>query len=114
MTQTLGFNNLTKSLSLNLYDFAVALDDEERRSYVRYIDARHSARQIEEHLLAMAALMEAKVLNVSAQNFSPHGASNVMLVSEQTQEPWGQADLPHVATVNLHLDKSHICAHTYP
>lgn len=45
-TQILGFNNLTKALSFNLYDFAVALNDEERASYIRYIDERYSAKQI--------------------------------------------------------------------
>lgn len=63
MSEVLGYNNLTKSLSFNLYDFAVALNDEERLSYVRYIDARYSARQIEATLIRIAETIDAKVIN---------------------------------------------------
>lgn len=112
--ETLGYNNLTKSLSLNLYDFAVALNDEERRSYVQYIDACHSARQIQERLLEVAQTLDAKVLSSSARDFQPHGASAVMLISEQPENHSPGPLHPATSTVNLHLDKSHICAHTYP
>jgi S-adenosylmethionine decarboxylase len=118
MTELLGYNNLTKSLSFNLYDFAVALNDEERLSYVRYIDARYSARQIEATLIRIAETIDAKVINVSSKDFEPYGASVVLLMSEELDQPPRPRpqprSQPRTATVNIHLDKSHICAHTYP
>jgi S-adenosylmethionine decarboxylase len=112
MTQLLGFNNLTKALSFNLYDFAVATNDEERASYIRYIDERYSAKQIESMLIRIAEIMDATVLNVNSKDFDPYGASVVLLMSDAKAEE--HAKLMSQSTVSIHLDKSHICAHTYP
>lgn len=112
MTQILGFNNLTKALSFNLYDFAVALNEEERASYIRYIDERYSAKQIEAMLVRIAEIMDATVLNVNSKDFDPYGASVVLLMSDMNGAQ--AANLMGQATVSIHLDKSHICAHTYP
>jgi S-adenosylmethionine decarboxylase len=112
MSQILGFNNLTKALSFNLYDFAVATNEEERASYIRYIDERYSAQQIESMLIRIAEIMDATVLNVSSKDFDPWGASVVLLMSDAKAEE--HANLMAQSTVNIHLDKSHICAHTYP
>ncbi|WP_186645183.1 S-adenosylmethionine decarboxylase [Fluviispira vulneris] len=130
MTEILGFNNLTKALSFNLYDFAVALNDEERASYIRYIDERYSARQIESQLIRIAEIIDAEVLNVSSKDFDPYGASVILLMSDLkgdqatqqsnmiSQSTYNivdkQANLMAQSTVSIHLDKSHICAHTYP
>lgn len=129
MTEILGFNNLTKALSFNLYDFAVALNDEERTSYIRYIDERYSARQIESTLIRIAETIDAEVLNVSSKDFDPYGASVILLMSDikgndATKEAQNLSKYQHninthsnlmaQSTVSIHLDKSHICAHTYP
>ena len=123
MTEILGFNNLTKALSFNLYDFAVALNDEERASYIRYIDEKYSARQIESQLIRIAEIIDAEVLNVSSKDFDPYGASVVLLMSDlkgdqATKEANLHSSMPSnlmaQSTVSIHLDKSHICAHTYP
>jgi S-adenosylmethionine decarboxylase len=53
-------------------------------------------------------IIEAKVLAVSDQDYDPWGASSLVLMSDIKGEE---------ATRNgqsFHLDKSHICAHTYP
>ena len=42
-----GFNNLTKILSFNLYDFCIALNEEQRAEYVKYIHDKYSAKKIE-------------------------------------------------------------------
>ncbi len=112
MTQILGFNNLTKALSFNLYDFAVALNEEERASYIRYIDERYSAKQIESMLIRIAEIIDATVLNVSSKDFDPYGASVVLLMSDA--KAGSESNLMSQSTVSIHLDKSHICAHTYP
>jgi S-adenosylmethionine decarboxylase len=115
-SEILGFNNLTKSLSFNLYDFAVALSDEERISYIKYIDERYSARQIEAHLIRIAEIIDAEVLNVSSKDFDPNGASVVLLMSDSkgSQSSSCPTNLMGQSTVSIHLNKSHICAHTYP
>ena len=41
-----GFNNLTKALSFNLYDFCAARNESERLSYIQYISERYSAKKI--------------------------------------------------------------------
>lgn len=112
MSQILGFNNLTKALSFNLYDFAVALNDDERASYIRYIDERYSAKQVESNLIRIAEIIDAEVLNVSSKDFDPYGASSVLLMSDMKGAQ--NSNLMAQSTVNIHLDKSHICAHTYP
>ncbi|APJ04097.1 S-adenosylmethionine decarboxylase [Silvanigrella aquatica] len=125
MTEILGFNNLTKALSFNLYDFAVALNDEERASYIRYIDEKYSARQIESQLIRIAEIIDAEVLNVSSKDFDPYGASVVLLMSDMKGDQATKeanmhssvnksSNLMAQSTVSIHLDKSHICAHTYP
>ena len=43
-----GFNNLTKVLSFNLYDFCIALDEKQRSEYIDYINTKYSAAKIEE------------------------------------------------------------------
>lgn len=115
MSEILGFNNLTKALSFNLYDFAVALNEEERASYIRYIDERYSAKQIEAYLVRIAEIIDAEVLNVNSKDFDPYGASAVLLMSDMKgEQATKQSNLMAQSTVSVHLDKSHICAHTYP
>lgn len=115
MYPILGFNNLTKALSFNLYDFAVALNEEERASYIRYIDERYSAKSIEATLVRIADIIDATVLNVSSKDFDPYGASVVLLMSDVKGGGGGDhANLMGQSTISVHLDKSHICAHTYP
>ncbi len=101
-----GFNNLTKALSFNLYDFCIARNDEERAAYVKYIHERFSAKRITEILKGICDIIEAQVLAVSDQDYDPWGASSLVLMSDIKGSGVGD--------VKMHLDKSHICAHTYP
>ena len=107
-----GFNNLTKALSFNLYDFCVARNESERQSYIAYITERFNAKKITNILTGICAIIEAQVLAVSDQNYEPWGASSMVLMSD----PKGGGLLPQGQWqgASLHLDKSHICAHTYP
>ena len=107
-----GFNNLTKALSFNLYDFCVARNESERQSYIAYIGERFSAKRVTEVLEGICQIIEAKVLAVSSQDYDPWGASSMVLMSDL--KGGGVEGGPAAATVNMHLDKSHICAHTYP
>ncbi len=106
-----GFNNLTKALSFNLYDFCVARNESERRSYVKYITERYNAQRVTSILKGICEIIEANVLAVSDQDYDPWGASSMVLMSDIA----GGGDSPDVAKYKaMHLDKSHICAHTYP
>lgn len=98
-----GFNNLTKALSFNLYDFCIARNEDERRSYVEYIRNRYSAQKISDLLRGICDIIEANVLAISDQDYDPWGASSMILMSDLKG-----------SGVQAHLDKSHICAHTYP
>ena len=41
-----GFNNLTKSLSFNIYDICYAKTEKQRQQYVEYIDEEYSSARI--------------------------------------------------------------------
>ncbi len=107
-----GFNNLTKALSFNLYDFCAARNESERLSYIQYISERYSAKKITEILTGICDIIEAKVLAVSDQDYDPWGASSLVLMSDL--KGGGAPGKPIGGNVSMHLDKSHICAHTYP
>ncbi len=106
-----GFNNLTKSLSFNLYDFCVARNESERNSYMEYIGKRFHAAKVTGILKGICEIIEAKVLAVSDQDYEPWGASSLILMSDLK----GGGTAPDGRSQQAaHLDKSHICAHTYP
>ena len=109
-----GFNNLTKSLSFNLYDFCVARDDYERECYVKYIHEQYNADKISRILKGICNIIDAQVIADSSQDYDPWGASSLILMSDYiSDDKLFQRPLGGSSSV-AHLDKSHICAHTYP
>lgn len=109
-----GFNNLTKVVSFNLYDFAVARDQSERDSYIAYLHERFSGERITGILSKIAAIIDAEVLSISAQDYEPYGASSLVLMSDLGHGEVVGKGGEVVASVGAHLTKSHLCAHTYP
>ena len=108
-----GFNNLTKALSFNLYDFCVARNEADRKSYMDYVATRYSADKITQVLKGICDIIEAQVLAVSDQDYDPWGASSLVLMSDiKGGGATGPENLRKQTA--MHLDKSHICAHTYP
>lgn len=112
-----GFNNLTKTLSFNIYDICYAKTPEERRAYIEYIDEEYNAERLTSILTEVTNIIGANVLNIARQDYDPQGASVTILVSEESDVP----DMPNTEapgplpeTVVGHLDKSHITVHTYP
>ena len=108
-----GFNNLTKTLSFNFFDVCFVRTPSERRDYLDYIDEKYNSVALADILTTCAAVVGATVLNVSNYDYDPHGASVNVLIAE------GPLTVPmvgnHTAEICLaHLDKSHICVHTYP
>jgi len=109
-----GFNNLTKVVSFNLYDFAVARTEAERASYVAYLHEHFSGGRITEILSEIARIIDAEVLSVSAQDYDPYGASSLVLMSDLAHGEIVDKNGEVAAGVGAHLSKSHLCAHTYP
>jgi S-adenosylmethionine decarboxylase len=115
-----GFNNLTKTLSFNMYDICYAKSQKFSEDYIKYIDEEYNAARLTKILKEVASIIDAKVLNIAQQDYDPQGASVTMLISEQHLQcehpdfPEGQAENVHPEAVVGHLDKSHITVHTYP
>ncbi|NCT38174.1 adenosylmethionine decarboxylase [Bacillus sp. EB93] len=114
-----GFNNLTKSLSFNMYDICYTRTREERESYLDYIDEQYNAERLSKILHNVADLIGAHVLNTAKQDYVPQGASVTILVSEGpvVEVPMGtyeESPGPLPDNVVMQLDKSHITVHTYP
>ncbi len=108
-----GFNNLTKCLSFNLYDFCVARNKAERDSYVEYVYKNFCAEKLTPLLESISSMIKARVLAISDQNYDPWGASSMLLLSDLEED--GKNRSHHVSLSGAaHLDKSHITAHTYP
>lgn len=116
-----GFNNLTKTLSFNIYDICYTNSMEDRKRYIEYIDEQYNSERLTEILKHVTKMIGANVLNVSKQDYEPQGASVTILISEE--------EIPHYSidpSCNIgiltplpnhvvgHLDKSHLTVHTYP
>ena len=112
-----GFNNLTKTLSFNIYDICYANTPADRREYIEYIDEAYNAERLTGILTDVASIIGANILNVARQDYEPQGASVTMLISEETLPVETTNDPrpgPLPDAVVGHLDKSHITVHTYP
>lgn len=119
-----GFNNLTKSLSFNIYDISYAKSERERRDYVAYVDDQFNSERLTNILTDVVRMIGATVLNISKQDYDPQGASVAILIAEesmlrQRSEGVQSASVaPPVggssAAILGHLDKSHVTVHTYP
>jgi S-adenosylmethionine decarboxylase len=101
-----GFNNLTKSLSFNMYDVCFTKTREEREAYIEYIDEQYNAERLTNILQTVS-------------DYVPQGASVTLLVSEGpvVEVPTDSFDDSATAmpeSVVMQLDKSHLTVHTYP
>lgn len=115
-----GFNNLTKSLSFNIYDICYAKTRADKKKYIDYIDEQYNSARLTEILTNVTEIIGAKVLNIAKQDYDPQGASVTLMISEE-EVPVDFLDiscnrgiLPHKDSVVCHLDKSHVTVHTYP
>ena len=113
-----GFNNLTKTLSFNIYDICYADSLAHRREYIEYIDEVYNAKRLTHILTDVAEIIGASILNIAHQDYEPQGASVTMLIAEEAvasgelSNTMAPGPLPDA--VVAHLDKSHITVHTYP
>ena len=77
-----GFNNLTKTLSFNIYDVCYAKMEREQKDYIAYIDEQYNSDRLTKILINVAQMIGAKVLNISKQDYEPQGASVNILIAE--------------------------------
>lgn len=112
-----GFNNLTKTLSFNIYDICYHKTAEQKEAYIEYIDEAYNAERLTQILTEVAHIIGANILNIAHQDYDPQGASVTILISEEpVVEDIGDREEPGPLpdAVVAHLDKSHITVHTYP
>ena len=138
-----GFNNLTKSLSFNIYDICYARSRESQIEYLEYIDEEYNSGRLETIVAEVTRIINARLVHISTQDYDPRGASVVALLNEEhsilgagtpymktdfsipggcDSNPASQACLDAEAGLTSvpsplvvgHLDKSHIAIHTYP
>ncbi len=115
-----GFNNLTKSLSFNIYDVCYAKSEREQKDYIAYIDEQYNSDRLTKILYHVSEMIGAHVLNVSKQDYEPQGASVTILLAEEQMIRSGSCKsveeeiITKGDTVLAHLDKSHVTVHTYP
>ncbi len=111
-----GFNNLTKSLSFNIYDICYANSKQHRQEYIEYIDELYNAERLTQILTEVTGIIGANILNIARQDYDPQGASVTMLIAEQELFHVSAREEPGPIPESLvgHLDKSHVTVHTYP
>ena len=78
-----GFNNLTKSLSFNIYDICYAKSQREQQDYIKYIDSQYNSERLTKILMRVTEMIGAHVLSISKQDYDPQGASVTFLISEE-------------------------------
>ena len=112
-----GFNNLTKSLSFNIYDICYAKSQRDQHDYVKYIDEQYNSERLTNILTRVTEMIGARILNISSQDYEPQGASVTILIAEEAAISAGQKrpiNRSQRETIVAHLDKSHVTVHTYP
>ena len=116
-----GFNNLTKTLSFNIYDVCYAKTKKDKEEYIAYIDEQYNSERLTKILCDVTKMIGAQVLNISKQDYEPQGASVNVLIAEgyfPTDNVDESCNLGRYQkgreTVHAHLDKSHVTMHTFP
>ena len=116
-----GFNNITKTLSFNIFDVCYAKSEREKQDYIRYIDEQYNSERLTNILCDVTEMIGAAVLNISRQDYEPQGASVNVLIAEGSVAPesidpsCNQGDgFLQRRDIHAHLDKSHVTVHTFP
>ncbi|MFZ7119926.1 MAG: adenosylmethionine decarboxylase [Eubacteriaceae bacterium] len=116
-----GFNNLTKTLSFNIYDICYTKDDDEKKAYIEYIDEHYNSNRLMRILSDVCDIIGASILSVSKQDYEPQGASVTFLISEEEvplyvlDKSCNKGSLTNIPShIAGHLDKSHLTVHSYP
>lgn len=108
-----GFNNLTKILSFNLYDFCITFDDKQKEDYINWIDEKYNSDKILEISRKICEIIDSDIISESKMDYDPVGASTMTLMSDAQGGKWETVSAQGAA-VKSHLTKSHLTSHTYP
>lgn len=118
-----GFNNLTKTLSFNIYDVCYTKGERAQKDYIAYIDEQYNSERLTNILLRVTEMIGAQVLNLSRQDYDPQGASVNLLIAEEpvpedlidpsNNRGIGTGIIPD-GLLHGHLDKSHVTVHSFP
>ena len=116
-----GFNNLTKSLSFNIYDVCYAKSEKDKKEYIEYIDEQYNSERLTQILCDVTDIIGAHILNISKQDYEPQGASVNILIAEESlyndeiDESCNLGkNMYNKSLVPETIHKSHITVHTYP
>ena len=77
-----GFNNLTKSLSFNIYDVCYAKTPKAQLDYIAYVDEVYNSERITDIMYHLTEMIGAQVLSMSRQDYEPQGASATFLIAD--------------------------------
>ncbi len=99
-----GFNNLTKNLGFSLYRIHYLTTKDSVIKYNQYINDNYNSQNLTLFLNKVCHAIGGNVLNIAKQDYSPQGASVTLMISEEAKPE----------SIVAHLDKSHLCIHTYP
>ncbi|NQY64645.1 MAG: adenosylmethionine decarboxylase [Alteromonadaceae bacterium] len=116
-----GFNNLTKTLGLCVYQLRYTNSLDTLHTYNQFINQQYKASRLNHILAKTADIIGGNILNSASQDYQPQGASVTMMIAEgdegnlieNIKQPINYLASNATSVVN-HLDKSHICIHTYP
>ena len=90
-----GFNNLTKTLSFNMYDICYTKTVEDRIAYIEYIDEQYNAERLTGILNEVCRIIGAQILNISVQDYEPQGSSVTILICEDQHNGSGEIKPTH-------------------
>jgi len=114
-----GFNNLTKILSFNLYDFCITFNDKEKEEYINFINEKYSSEKILEISREICKIINSDIISESKMDYDPVGASTMTLMSDAQGGKWEEVTNKDKSenggnSYSAHLTKSHLTSHTYP
>ena len=102
-----GFNNLTKTLSFNIFDVCYAKSEREKQDYIRYIDEQYNSERLTNILCDVTEMIGAAVLNISRQAYSNYenGTRLPDLETACVIADYFQISLDQLVRVGLHPEK---------
>jgi S-adenosylmethionine decarboxylase len=106
-----NFNNLSKKLDFSFFFVREAKTEEEKIKVNNYFNDKLNAENVTEILVKLTKDIGANVVGISKQNYDPVGESSVILISEGLVS---NIDPVNNSQIYFHLDKSHVCSHSYP
>ena len=119
-----GFNNLTKTLRISLYEMSPLNSNSE--DFLKKINKKFNGLSLANLLFKISKSIESQVLNYNHQDYNPLGASSTMLIAEEKIDHTNVYREKFATTFNesvteqatsshlFHLDKSHLSCHSYP